>query len=291
MIQVAFGAADILFCSLIAGSLAGLAVLGHLRAIGNRDDENKTLRRRLSRAHSRLADAAELQAIADKKAQMLREAREQLRESRALVNQLEAQTNQLLESNISRDEMVMELLASTDLEELTDDPHEYVRLVSAFTPEMMTRRTMERVSLAQLYDYIAHAEGPLVEYAETLGIRRFAPDTEFNPNKLPDGFPKKIIDDLESLPYRMPAWHQSNPEYATGESPRITAAETVRMTLPDSGVPSPSDTEGKPAIDPSDPNDITAFLAELDEAIDRLQAGEPPPVSARPAKPKTGGRK
>ena len=66
MIQVAFGAADILFGSLIAGSLAGLAVLGHLRAIGNREDENKTLRRRLSRARSKLADAAELQAIADK---------------------------------------------------------------------------------------------------------------------------------------------------------------------------------------------------------------------------------
>lgn len=291
MIQVAFGAADILFGSLIAGSLAGLAVLGHLRAIGNLDDENKTLRRRLSGARSKLADAAELQAIADKKAQMLREAREQLRESRALVHQLEQQNNDLRRSNASGDELVCEILSCLDLEDLTDDPHEYVKLVNAFTPEMMTRRTMERVSLAQLYDYIAHAKGPLVEYAEALGIRQFPPDTEFNPNKLPDGFPKKIIEDLESLPYRTPAWHQSYPEYETGESPRITAAESARMTLPDSGVASPASREGKPAIDPSNPNDITAFLTELDEAIDRLQAGEPPPVSKRPAKPKTGGRK
>ncbi len=291
MIQVAFGAADILFGSLIAGSLAGLAVLGHLRAIGNREDENKTLRRRLSRARSKLADAAELQAIADKKDQMLREVREQLRESRAMAHQLEARASELFANNISRDEMVMELLASTDLEELTDDPHEYVRLVNTFTPEMMTRRTMERVTLAQLYDYIAHAEGPLVKYAEALGIRRFAPDTEFNPNKLPDGFPKKVIDDLESLPYRTPAWQQSNPELAAGESPRITAAESARMTLPDAGLASPAKTKGKPATDTSNPIDMEAMLKELDKAIDRLEAGEPPPVSERPAKPKTGGRK
>lgn len=291
MIQIALGAADILFGSLIAGSLAGLAVLGHLRAIGNRDDQNQTLRRRLSGARRKLADAAELQAIADKKAQMLREAREQLRESRAECDRLQGKVDHLNVAVRAADEIVIEHFKWTFIDtelELWNEPPE---VVAQFTPEKMTRRMLERTTLAQIHDLLAYAEGPLVDYAAALGFHAFPPDTEFNPDRLPDGFPKKVIDDIEDLPYVEPDLYRQDPRFATGESPRITAAESARMTLPDSGVASPASREGNPATDTRNPIDIEVMLKELDEAIDRLQAGEPPPVSKRPTKPKTGGRK
>lgn len=291
MIQVALGAADILFGSLIAGSLAGLAVLGHLRAIGNRDDETKTLRRRLLGARRKLADAAELQAIADKKAQMLREVREQLRESRAECVRLQGKVDHLNVAVRAADEIVIEHFKWTFIDtelELWNEPPE---VVAQFTPEKMTRRMLERTTLAQIHDLLAYAEGPLVDYAAALGFHAFPPDTEFNPNKLPDSFPKKVIDDIEDLPYVEPDLYRQDPRFATGESPRITAAESSRMTLTDSGGTSLVGHAGKPATDTLNPIEMEAMLKELDKAIDRLEAGEPPPVSERSAKPKTGGRK
>lgn len=291
MIQVAFGAADILFGSLIAGSLTGLAVLGHLRAIGNRDDQNQTLRRRLSGARRKLADAAELQAIADKKAQMLREVREQLRESRAECERLQGKVDHLNVAVRAADEIVIEHFKWTFIDtelELWNEPPE---VVAQFTPEKMTRRMLERTTLAQIHDLLAYAEGPLVDYAAALGFHAFPPDTEFNPEKLPDGFPKKVIDDIEDLPYVEPDLYRQDPRFATGESSRITAAETARMTLPHSSGASLAKTDHPHEFIPTDPDAFFEMLHELDEAIDRLNTEEPQPKKSRPAKPKTGGRK
>lgn len=291
MIQVAFGAADILFGSLIAGSLAGLAVLGHLRAVGNRDDENKTLRRRLSGARNKLADAAELQAIADKKAQMLREARDQLRESRIECERLQDKVDHLNVAVRAADEIVVEHFKWTFIEtelELWNEPPE---VVAQFTPEKMTRRMLERTTLAQIHDLLAYAEGPLVDYAAAIGFHAFPPDTEFNPDKLPDGFPKKVIDDIEDLPYVEPDLYRQDPRFATGESPRITAAETSRMMLPYSDVA-------------SHPDDATLLAngytrAELMADIEAMLNGggteqadlRTPVIPTRTAKPKSRGRK
>ncbi len=291
MIQVALGAADILFGSLIAGSLAGLAALGHLRAVGNRDDENKTLRRRLSGARRKLADAAELQAIADKKAQMLREAREQLRESRAECERLQGKVDHLNVAVRAADEIVIEHFKWTFIEDELELWNEPPEVVAQFTPEKMTRRMLERTTLAQIHDLLAYAEGPLVDFAAALGFHRFPPDTEFNPDKLPDGFPKKVIDDIEKLPYVLPEDHRRNPEFATGESPRITAAESARMALPDS----------KSASHPGDAtllaNGFTRaeLMADFDAMWDRGHAEQakdgPPSLPPPTARPKSGGRK
>lgn len=291
MIQFALGAADILFGSLILGSLVGLALLGHFRAVDNRDDQNQTLRRRLSSARRKLADAAELQSVADKRVQMLREARKQLRESRAECDRLQGKVDHLNVAVRAADEIVIEHLKWTLIDcelELWNEPPE---VVAQFTPEKMTRRMLERTTLAQIHDLLAYAEGPLVDFAAALGFHAFPPDTEFNPDKLPDGFPKKVIDAIEDLPYVLPEDHLKNPEFATGESPRITVAESARMTLPDS----------KTAIHPDDAvflaNGFTRaeleadFLAMWERGqADQAENGRPssPPPTARP---KSGGRK
>lgn len=291
MIQVALGATDILFGFLIAGSLIGLAFVGHLWAIGNRDYENQTLRRRLSAARRKLAVAAELQAIADKKAQMQREAREQLRESRAECERLQDKVDHLNVAVRAADEIVQEHFTWTFIEtelELWNEPAE---LVALFTPEKMTRRMLERTTLAQIHELLAYAEGPLVDYAAAYGFHAFPPDTEFNPDKLPDGFPKKVIDDIEDLPYVEPDLYRRDPRFATGESPRITAAESARMTLPDSSKAILTKAESERIKAEAQADAFFAMLVRSNEVSGRHSVAPPIPEWVLPAKPKPGGRK
>jgi hypothetical protein len=291
MIQIALGAADILFGFLIAGSLIGLAFVGHLWAIGNRDHENQTLRRRLSAARRKLAVEAELQAIADKKAQMLREAREQLRESRAECERLQGKVDHLNVAVRAADEIVVEHMKWTMIDthlELWMEPPD---VVAQFTPEKMTRRMLERTTLAQIHDLLAYAEGPLVDFAAALGFHAFPPDTEFNPDKLPNGFPKKVIDDIEDLRFILPEDHRLNPDFAAGPSPRITAAESAHMAPNNLPNARPADSDQPHIFDPNESQSFFETNSELNKAFDRLKVGKSRPIQSRPAKPKSGGRK
>jgi len=173
VIEIALGAAEIAMLAATAVGSGFVVYALHRFAVETEKDRADGLERSLSRAKATLVDEHRRAVQAEKKAEKVNGLSNKLSISEAEVEALALQ-NDSLEREVNT--YAFTLAEQLDDFGMNDVTEEWLPSLAEFTEERLARRLLERITLAQVFDAVEYARGPVAPYAKAFGIGPFAND-------------------------------------------------------------------------------------------------------------------
>lgn len=196
MIEIVLGTAELIMLAATAVGSGFVVYALHRFAVESEKDRADTLARWLSCAKARLVEEHRRAVQAEKKAEKVNGLSNKLSFAEAEIDTLTLQNDNL--------EREVNTYADTLAEQLDDfgmihDPDDWLPSLAEFTDERLARRLLERITLAQVFDAVEYARGPVAPYAKAFGIGPFAND-HAPLSQLPPTVAAEIYPPLHDLP-------------------------------------------------------------------------------------------
>lgn len=247
MIEIALGAAEIAMLAATAVGSGFVAYALHRFAVESEKDRADGLDRSLSRAKAKLVEEHKRALQAEKKAAKVNGLSNKLSIAEAEIETLTLQNDKLGKEVNTYAFALAEQLDDFEMSNTELDDDAWLATCKDFTDERLARRLLERITLAQVFDAVEYARGPLARYAEAFGIGPFADD---HPplTQLPPEIADEILAPLHALPRH------------------ISTLERDRQLKGDWS--------------------FTDMLNDIDKQIDEMNQADSAPSSGKPAGPK-----